>query len=149
MKIPEGHVLVKISELPGLVRESLRAVMKQKPIVFARTRTNYSTGGNYWDPLYNGQEESERVLREMGNNAAQAIALHGVGADAPEPEHTRGLSPMGMLLAEAASERDEARRIARYLGEHAFDSQLSTEHVELIQKACAYPDPNDPKPTEH
>lgn len=75
-KIPDGYVLVKISELPGWIRESLRAVMKEKPIVFARSTTNYQTGGFEWSPLYNGQEPSNDILQEMGNNAAQAVASH-------------------------------------------------------------------------
>jgi len=75
-KIPDGYVLVKISELPGWIRESLRAVMKEKPIVFARSTTNYQTGGSEWSPLYNGQEPSNEILQEMGNNAAQAVASH-------------------------------------------------------------------------
>lgn len=76
MKVPEGYALVKISEVSKLISNSLRAVMVEKQIVFAELSPN-SVGGSEWSPLYRGQDRSERILHEMGNNAGASVVLSG------------------------------------------------------------------------
>jgi hypothetical protein len=73
MQIPDGYALVKLTEVPAMIRDSIRHVLKQKQLVLAERSPN-GHGGSDWSPLYNGQERSEAIIREMGNNAAQGVA---------------------------------------------------------------------------
>lgn len=67
MQIPEGYVLVKLSEVPATIRDSIRDVLKQKQLMLVELDPNAT-----WLRL--DSVRSEAIIREMGNNAAQGVA---------------------------------------------------------------------------
>lgn len=85
------RIVLPLGEVPGCIRESLRAAMKARGVLLIRENFDLIDG-----------EELERVLDELGRNASQSLYGLGLG-------ETDKLEATEAALVEATAKVDDLR----------------------------------------